>query len=531
MLNEVGLSRGTSEGKTWKLAAMMTVALVLVAVMMVLGGKPAFAAGTVTVSVAGKGDATGPGINCNESGGPDCSEFYADITTEECDDTVTPPRCFTLREPPTVEVTAGADRNGYTFAGWTGCDAVTGRTCEIMVSSSRGVTLSLADVQQPVVTNLTPGSGVQRGMIALGANASDNSGAVSRVEFRVRGQLIATDTSAPYSASFNTSSVSDGSAEIRATAFDASGNSSLPATSTVVIDNTAPTLSITGGPDGQTFGPGSTQTWTFSAADATSGIQSVQCSVVSAGSAPSFGACSGGAGSHSVTNRPEGSYTFTVKARDNGGLESTRSREFFIDATPPQTTITSGPADGERTNQTTLTWNFSSSETGSTFQCRIYPAALTPPAFSECSGSGTHTASGFSSGTYTFEVRATDTVGNTDITSAKRTITVDTVNPGVSSVTPAHLEKKVAPTANVTATFSEAMNANTLNKTTFKLVRKGTRTAVGAGVSLAGNRAVLNPNRNLVRGATYTATVTTGARDLAGNPLSASKTWTFTVKK
>lgn len=530
MASEAGVTRGLSGGKVWKFAVMITVALVLLIVVLALDAKPAFASGTVTVAVTGgKGDATGTGINCNESGGPDCSEFYPDTTYQDCDETRKPP-CITVTEPPTVEFTAGADRNGYTFDGWTGCDSVSLRTCTLTVTNNTSLSVRFRDVQAPTISSLTPSSGVQRGTITLGVSAGDNSGALSRVEFRVRGSLAATDTSAPYSASFNTASIADGPAEVRATAFDAAGYSA-SAASTVTIDNTAPTLSITGGPNGQTFGPNSTQTWNFTAADATSGLSSVQCSVVATGSAQSFGACSGGSGSHSVTNKPEGNYTFTVKARDNGGLESTQSRTFSIDATPPNTTITSGLADGARTNKTNLTWNFSSSEAGSSFECRVYPAALTPPAFDACSGSGSHTASGFSQGTYTFEVRATDAVGNLDDTPVKRTFTIDTTKPKVSSVTPANLAKKVAPTANVTATFSEAMKASTINKRTFKLVKKGTTTPVKATVSYSGSKAILNPSKNLVRGATYKATVTTGAKDLAGNTLVKNKVWSFTVKK
>jgi len=41
--------------------------------------------------------------------------------------------------------------------------------------------------------------------------------------------------------------------------------------------------------------------------------------------------------------------------------------------------------------------------------------------------------------------------------------------------------------------------------------------------------ATLNPSANLVAGATYTATITTGATDVAGNSLSAPRTWSFTV--
>lgn len=50
-------------------------------------------------------------------------------------------------------------------------------------------------------------------------------------------------------------------------------------------------------------------------------------------------------------------------------------------------------------------------------------------------------------------------------------------------------------------------------------------------------RAILDPSANLQSGATYTATITTGAKDLAGNALdqnpavsgSQAKTWSFTV--
>lgn len=346
---------------------------------------------------------------------------------------------------------------------------------------------------------------------------------------RTNAGTVSGGTFAPCSSPYTPLTPSDGPYTVDVQVTDDVGN-----TATIsrhfTVDRTGPNVVINSGPDGQAFGPGQTQTWTFSADDVTSGLASVQCSVVTTGSPASFEACSGG-GSHAVTGKPEGNYTFTVRARDNGGLETTASRTFSIDATAPQTTITSGVADGGRTNQTTLTWNFSSSEAGSTFECRVYPAALTPPAFSNCSGAGSHTASGFSPGTYSFEVRATDASGNSDGTSAKRTFTIDTTKPTVGSVTPRHLAKNISARTNVTAAFSEVMSAATLNRTTFKLVKKGTRAPVAAGISYSGNKATLNPSRNLTAGATYTATVTTGAKDVAGNPLAATKTWRFTIRR
>ena len=64
--------------------------------------------------------------------------------------------------------------------------------------------------------------------------------------------------------------------------------------------------------------------------------------------------------------------------------------------------------------------------------------------------------------------------------------------------------------------------------------------ALGAAVTYdpATKKAVLNPNANLKRGATYKAVVTPGAEDLAGNALDQNPTlsgaqpkqWSFTVR-
>ena len=404
------------------------IALLAAVVGLLLAAPSALAAGTVTVAVTGQGSATGSGINCNQTGGPDCTEAYADSSHQECDYSLKPP-CHDVTDFPFESFTAGPDSNGYVFNGWSGCDSVNGRVCSLEVLSDTVLIAAFRDAQAPSVPAPSPGSGVQRGTITLSDSPTDNSGTINRVEFRVRGVLVATDTTAPYSASFSTASVADGSAVVRATAFDGSGNSSF-AESTVTIDNTAPGISVTNGPDGQTFGPNSTQSWTFTATDATSGVAAVECSLVLTSSPDSFGPCSGGNGSHSVTNKPDGSYRFTVRVRDNGGLVTTApARTFSIDATPPDTTITSGPADASSSTDTTATFAFAATQDGSTFECRVYPAALTPPAFGSCSGNGTHTASGFAPGTYAFEVRAKDPYGNTDASPAKRTFTITTPPP------------------------------------------------------------------------------------------------------
>lgn len=113
----------------------------------------------------------------------------------------------------------------------------------------------------------------------------------------------------------------------------------------------------------------------------------------------------------------------------------------------------------------------------------------------------------------------------------------DVTAPRVSTTSPANDATGVGRGTNVTATFSEAMNAATINGTTFKLFRAGSTSKVGAAVTYNATsaRATLNPNNSLQAGTRYKATVTTGAKDLAGNSLdqkqgtagNQSKVWFF----
>jgi predicted outer membrane repeat protein len=99
--------------------------------------------------------------------------------------------------------------------------------------------------------------------------------------------------------------------------------------------------------------------------------------------------------------------------------------------------------------------------------------------------------------------------------------TIDTEAPMVISTVPTANATEVAPTANVKATFSEDMDRNTINGTTFQLFKKGTTTQIPATVSYnaATGTAKLDPTKNLSRGVAYKAVVTTWVKDVAGNRL------------
>ncbi len=116
----------------------------------------------------------------------------------------------------------------------------------------------------------------------------------------------------------------------------------------------------------------------------------------------------------------------------------------------------------------------------------------------------------------------------------------DTTAPRVIGTVPAADATGISPTANVKATFSEAMNRSTVTGSTFKLFKKGSTTKVAASVTYdAGtHKATLNPTNSLRLGTTYKAVVTTLAEDTSGNRLDQNatttglqkKTWLFKVR-
>ncbi|MGD0352073.1 MAG: ice-binding family protein [Dehalococcoidia bacterium] len=99
--------------------------------------------------------------------------------------------------------------------------------------------------------------------------------------------------------------------------------------------------------------------------------------------------------------------------------------------------------------------------------------------------------------------------------------------PTVISTIPVDTATGVAVNSQIFATFSQAMNRLTITNATFTLMQGVT--PVAGAVTFAGLTAIFTPAASLAPGTTYTATITTGARDLSGNALAFNKVWTFTT--
>ncbi len=196
----------------------------------------------------------------------------------------------------------------------------------------------------------------------------------------------------------------------------------------------------------------------------------------------------------------------------------------------PETTVDSGPSG--TVSSSSASFAFSSSEAGSAFEC-----SLDDGPYGACASPADYT--NLSDGRHDFSVRAIDADGNADASPATRSWYVDSLKPTVAGIAPTDGARDMLPSVNVEATFSEAMDASTINGSTFTLSERnadGNTTPVAAAVGYdpQTNKATLDPEADLNAGATYTVAIaggTGGAKDAAGNPLEATRTWSYSVAK
>ena len=191
---------------------------------------------------------------------------------------------------------------------------------------------------------------------------------------------------------------------------DAAGNQDQsPAASTFTVDTTPPGTQIDSGPSGPTGD--ATPSFEFSSEPGAT----FECRV----DTDAFSSCSS---PETVAALPDGPHTLEVRATDLvGNTDPTpATRSFTLDTTPPDTQIDSGPTGTITTDQASFTFSGTPASDTARVQCRIDSEP-----FADCTSPKAFT--GLSDGPHTLEVRATDSVGNTDPTPATRSFTVDTI--------------------------------------------------------------------------------------------------------
>jgi hypothetical protein len=211
------------------------------------------------------------------------------------------------------------------------------------------------DTTPPSVSVTAPANGATvTGTTSVSANASDNVGVVG-VQFLVDGTNVGgEDTTSPYSLSWNSTTVPNGSHTISARARDAAGNVATAAAVTVNVSNgtagdtSPPSVSMTAPSNGATVS--STITVSANATDNV-GVVGVQFLLDGAnlGSEDSSSPFSVSWNTTSVSN---GTHTLTARARDAAGNTTMASaitvdvnNQTSGDTTPPNISMTS-PANG-----------------------------------------------------------------------------------------------------------------------------------------------------------------------------------------
>jgi len=125
------------------------------------------------------------------------------------------------------------------------------------VNAFRAVTAALGtgtpppDASAPTASIAAPAAGsTVSGTVAISASATDNVG-VTELRFYVDGLMVASDTSAPYSAAWNSAAAGYGAHAVAADAYDAAGNRgsaqaiSVTVSNAMAVDDVPPSISVT----------------------------------------------------------------------------------------------------------------------------------------------------------------------------------------------------------------------------------------------------------------------------------------------
>ncbi|MGH3105160.1 MAG: Ig-like domain-containing protein, partial [Gaiellaceae bacterium] len=293
-----------------------------------------------------------------------------------------------------------------------------------------------------------PEGAIRSGTITISATATDSpaGGTIASVEFQASAgggsfATIGTDTTAPYTTSWNTTSVPDGPAALLVIVTDVAGNP--PTTSAVrniTVDNDAPTVSLNvPGAGGGTItltasGSGDIDRVVFERSPASAG----SWTTISTDTTPADGFSA----SFNTSSLPDGSYDLRARAFDiSGNTGTSGTHTMSVDNANPSGALTD-PSPGATVGGPGVQLAASASDGGSgvgsvTFQYR--PSGGGPYTDIGADGSApyaaTWDATPLADGAYDLRVLVVDNAGNS-FTSAPVGVTLDSTAPTVSLASP-----------------------------------------------------------------------------------------------
>ncbi|HLE55249.1 MAG TPA: Ig-like domain-containing protein [Thermoplasmata archaeon] len=317
----------------------------------------------------------------------------------------------------------------------------------------------------------------------------------------------------------------------RSTAFDRAGNSEIPPATNdtwTLVDTLAPASAVQSLPLYET-------TLVFAVAwgpmPGTTDVTSYQIQVADNGGGWTSWLVAGASGSANFNGTDGHRYAFRSLATDRAGnvesKGSTNDTWTYVDVTPPGSTVVPLPRY-ETTLSFGLAWRPAAGVTDAA-SYTIYVSddggswALVPGLVDTIATSATFT--GADGHVYAFRSLARDYAGNAETKSSGNDTftTVDVTRPTVTADAPEGAGTNLTPS--ITLTFSEAMDPVSVQQA-FSI----TPSINGDFAwSADGRTLTFTPARALQASTTYVVVVDTGAKDLAGNTMSAAKTFGFST--
>jgi hypothetical protein len=286
------------------------------------------------------------------------------------------------------------------------------------------------DTQPPTVAITTPGAGATvSGSVAVTATASDNVG-VAWVQLQVDGVNLGPHlTSAPYTQSWDSTSVSNGSHNLSAIAADAAGNQASSAQVAVTVANAPPPQISNVSASGITS-TGATISWTT---DVASSSQVEYGTTLAYGTSTSLDTSQVTSHAQTLSGLQSGTqYHYRVRSQAGGGALGISPDATFSTALPAPPVISNVQASGITSSTATISWS-TDTASDSTVQ---YGTSSSYGQVASTSGlvtSHSQLLSGLSAGTvYHYKVLSKDGFGQTS-SSGDQTFTTSTAPPSPPS--------------------------------------------------------------------------------------------------